>query len=557
MKAELTNENIVRATEEVKKFLEERKAEAKEVIRIRISIEEVLVAYQQEYGEDGTFELDLGKRLGKEVIRLRIHGREFDPFAKEDGDSDEMAYLQGYLKHMGMLPRWSFRHGINEILYLTEKKRLPDWAHLVIAIVSAIITGIILRNMPSTVSGAVLDGLISPLLKTFMGFLNTISGPLIFLTVFSGVRSAGDASTFSRVGKRISLLFGVFLFIMTVIAVIPFTPFYKLDFGASGVGDGFSSLFQMILDIVPRDIFTPFTEGNTLQILFLAIIAGVTTLLIEKDLGVVSALTDQIGYIVNRIIGAVSRIIPFFVFGSLVNIVVSSGYEFIISGGKFLLTVVSGCVLVLILHTAVVSIWVGMSPLELWKKDFSPFLISLTTASSGAAFNESMTACVDKLGIDKSIVDFGLPFGMVIYMPGAAVLHAPGEGERNRRAAHEDEEGHYDVPEREALPAVLELGHYAVWETPYLVRGMHKRGEERKHHHVEAAEQIEREQPFFRFRHLISHVNGGEEEIRTLDPHVANVMLYQLSYFPNPWKRRIVYQKPPCARKGVIFTCGS
>ena len=26
--------------------------------------------------------------------------------------------------------------------------------------------------------------------------------------------------------------------------------------------------------------------------------------------------------------------------------------------------------------------------------------------------------------------------------------------------------------------------------------------------------------------------NGGEEEIRTPDPHVANVMLYQLSYFP-------------------------
>lgn len=25
---------------------------------------------------------------------------------------------------------------------------------------------------------------------------------------------------------------------------------------------------------------------------------------------------------------------------------------------------------------------------------------------------------------------------------------------------------------------------------------------------------------------------GGEEEIRTLDPRVANAMLYQLSYFP-------------------------
>ena len=26
--------------------------------------------------------------------------------------------------------------------------------------------------------------------------------------------------------------------------------------------------------------------------------------------------------------------------------------------------------------------------------------------------------------------------------------------------------------------------------------------------------------------------NGGAEEIRTLDPHVANVVLYQLSYRP-------------------------
>ncbi len=30
----------------------------------------------------------------------------------------------------------------------------------------------------------------------------------------------------------------------------------------------------------------------------------------------------------------------------------------------------------------------------------------------------------------------------------------------------------------------------------------------------------------------ILYCTGGEEEIRTLDPHVANVMLYQLSYFP-------------------------
>ena len=32
--------------------------------------------------------------------------------------------------------------------------------------------------------------------------------------------------------------------------------------------------------------------------------------------------------------------------------------------------------------------------------------------------------------------------------------------------------------------------------------------------------------PFF------NELDGGAEEIRTLDPHVANVVLYQLSYRP-------------------------
>lgn len=45
--------------------------------------------------------------------------------------------------------------------------------------------------------------------------------------------------------------------------------------------------------------------------------------------------------------------------------------------------------------------------------------------------------------------------------------------------------------------------------------------------------------------------NGGEEEIRTLDPHVANVMLYQLSYFPKWRKRCIVYQITGGGARGV------
>ena len=39
-------------------------------------------------------------------------------------------------------------------------------------------------------------------------------------------------------------------------------------------------------------------------------------------------------------------------------------------------------------------------------------------------------------------------------------------------------------------------------------------------------------------------VNGGAEEIRTPDPHVANVMLYQLSYCPMLRKLPKINHKP-------------
>ena len=61
----------------------------------------------------------------------------------------------------------------------------------------------------------------------------------------------------------------------------------------------------------------------------------------------------------------------------------------------------------------------------------------------------------------------------------------------HRRAAHEDEQRHDDVPEREALPSVGELAHHRRRKMPDPVRRDHQRVTERQHHHVQAAQQIE------------------------------------------------------------------
>ena len=55
------------------------------------------------------------------------------------------------------------------------------------------------------------------------------------------------------------------------------------------------------------------------------------------------------------------------------------------------------------------------------RKMFPTFLIALTTASSSAAYGTNMNCCEEKLGISSRITNFGLPLGIVLYMPGTAI----------------------------------------------------------------------------------------------------------------------------------------
>jgi len=56
------------------------------------------------------------------------------------------------------------------------------------------------------------------------------------------------------------------------------------------------------------------------------------------------------------------------------------------------------------------------------KKVAPTFLIGLSTASSAAAYSTNVECCEKQLGIDRQIINFGIPLGQVVFMPGAAVI---------------------------------------------------------------------------------------------------------------------------------------
>ena len=74
---------------------------------------------------------------------------------------------------------------------------------------------------------------------------------------------------------------------------------------------------EMILGIVPDNFFTPFLEGNPLQIIFLAVLAGMAMLILGNKVGIVSLFLEQANAIVLLIMENISAFVPVFIFGSL------------------------------------------------------------------------------------------------------------------------------------------------------------------------------------------------------------------------------------------------
>lgn len=422
MKYRLNETNIDAVCKEADAFLKKRNTEPRDRIQTKLSIEDVLLYYRSAFGSDAEFTVDYGGGFFKSKIRLTVPGNPADPFNLTATASEDDQLLANVLSRIGQRPKWSYVRGANTITYTPAKKSAPDWVKLVTAIAAAVVLGLAVRAMPESISTVLQQGIIGPLLDTFLGFLNAVAGPMIFLSVIWGIYSIGDVSTFSEIGRRLCVRFILYLCIMTMVIALISLPFFSLLYGNAQNGNPYSELYQMILDIIPDNLFTPFTNSNTLQIMFVAVIVGVMMLTIGKNMQVVADLAEQLGFIVDGIMGVISRLVPAFVFGSLFNIIADSDLESLAAGGKFFAGTLAGCILLMLIHAVMACVKMRITPQDLLKRTFSTFLIAVTTASSSAAFAENKKASVERLGISERLANFGIPFGQLLYNPGAAAL---------------------------------------------------------------------------------------------------------------------------------------
>lgn len=418
---DFSNSNIDLACEKVGEFLISSGVDRREVLRIKLTFEEVLLEYQAKFGIDATYKLKCTKRFSAIRVEIEVLGEGFNPLERE---SDDGALINGLLAGIGLAPSYSYKNGKNYIVFTPKKKPMSATLKMLVAVVLSVIAGLLLSLLPGDARTNLSEYFLTPVSDLFFGAIAAVSGPFIFLSVLGSICSMGNTETLGKIGKK---TVGAIFKYMTVAGLgltLIATLFYKVTLGGV-VGSDFAKILDLIYNIVPTNIFEPFINGNSLQIIFIAVIFGIAMLMLSTKVSGIFSVVEQLSDLVQAVMSVVLESLPFALFVIFTNMIVSDTISDLVGSYKMILIIF----LLVLVYLAAMVLWISLrkkiAPLLLIKKILPTFMVALTTASSAAAFSTNIKDANKKLGIDKKLVDFGIPLGQVLFKMSEFAMFIP------------------------------------------------------------------------------------------------------------------------------------
>ena len=417
---ELNRQTIDDISKTVQQFFSARRLDQRMIRRHALSIEEILLNHLDADESTGKVSLDIRTRLMGYFITLTVAGEERNAYLQNGGSEGILA--DGLLKNLGLAPDYAYNGKENVYSFFIRKtQRIRLLLKFLIILALAVAVGLLGRLLPEEIRAVILTDYLSPLRAAFLSILGCLAGPMVFLSILWGICGIGDIATLKKIGNQLILRYlatGLFCAVLGGgISLAIFRPVFS---GAESVG-WFSSIYARILEIIPKNLFSPFVDGNTLQIIFLAVLFGIALLFLGKRTSSITNAVRQISFVIQLVIEFISRLVPYFTFIIIVSMLWSDSAA-VFSNVKsmllvYLLAVIAAQLLIL-LYTAVRN---RVSPLLLLKKNLATFIVAFTTASASATLNYTLRACREEFGIDESITSFGVPLGAVLHKPFTAI----------------------------------------------------------------------------------------------------------------------------------------
>ena len=299
-----------------------------------------------------------------------------------------------------------------------------------IAIILAVILGFIFHQHPHCVDW---------LSTIFLRALKMLIIPLVFSSIGSSVVNIGSGP--GKLG-RLGLKTMVYYISTSLLAII--TGLFLVNLIQPGIGVDLNlkqsvpelesvamstSFLEIIVNIVPANIFQTMSEGHILSVIFFTILFGLFIRKVDdKYSALYRDLLNGLFEIMMKLTLFVIRFAPLGVFAIVFKMVATHAQDpeglLNLFGrlGLFMLTVLIGLTIHFFISIPSLIKFVGkLSPYRHFRAVAAPLLTAFSTSSSGATLPLTMQAVEENDGVSKELANFTLPLGATVNMDGTAL----------------------------------------------------------------------------------------------------------------------------------------
>ncbi len=316
---------------------------------------------------------------------------------------------------------------------LKEPYKRQKWYRILyVQVLIAIILGVLLGYFAPDVGEAM-----KPLGDAFIKLVKMIIAPVIFLTVVTGIAGMSNMKQVGRVAGKAMIYFLTFSTLALIIGMVvanvlepgaglnidPATLAASKD--AAKVSEYVSkahdsTITGFLMNIIPETLVSPLTEGNILQVLFVAVLFGIALASIGDRARPLVNFFQDLAVPVFKVVAILMKAAPVGAFGAMAFTIGKYGISSI-GNLMFLLAsfYITSLLFVLVVLGAVAR-YNGFSIIKMIKYIKDELLLVLGTSSSEAAL-PSLMQKMEQAGCEKSVVGLVIPTGYSFNLDGTNI----------------------------------------------------------------------------------------------------------------------------------------
>ena len=312
-----------------------------------------------------------------------------------------------------------------------KKFKFPLAYQILVGLVLGIIVGAIFYGNPAV------ETYLQPLGTIFINMIKMIVVPIIVSTLIVGVAGTGDLKQLGKLGAKTMIYFQVVSLVAIVVGLSAaniFKPGEGIDMSSltkTDINDYVQTtedvqnegVMDVIVGIVPSNIFDSMASGDMLPIIFFSVLFGLGVASIgEKGKPVLAffrGTADTMFWVTNFIM----KFAPIGVFG-LIGVSVSKfGLESLIPLGKLMILVYAAMIFFVVVILGIIAKLVGSSIFNIIRVLKDELLLAYSTSSSETVLPKLMEK-LEKTGSPRDIVSFVIPTGYSFNLDGSTLYQA-------------------------------------------------------------------------------------------------------------------------------------